>query len=548
MQELLSKFLYFFLLFPFGVLANTAHVVHYDISDFESKIQVEMKIKSTAHPLEIHLPHEYAEVRDLEKDISDLSIVDEKNNIVSLLPSGKPYILKWNNFSHQNYSMRYIIKKNSLHPNSMRAILDEGNFVLIGSNSLAFPNISSDLINFSLCLKKNDESKKYGSSLALSIIKNQKLCSDVKTISEGSSFIRNILVAGGNFENHCNRNLCFLTDPKIHLSENFNQDATDFIQAVQSYFSLPDDHYQIVIQKTPQILKNEKMGISLEKGFLLLFPLNDNEDDEQIARRIFAHEYLHNWVGKKIAPADKSFYLNWFFEGITEYLSLSIARDNHFISEQAYLSTLNKHLILDHYLPHARATKKEIEKYALTDTFLGPVSYARGALFGLQLDALIRQKSQNKTTLADLIFSMPPGKYNQKNIEAYFIKYLKPLQLDTDYQKLKADLDSGKPFYLNINLSFNNLYIKTEPSKKRDFGLDLYHSLLENRIIGLTPNGPARNLGLKNNQKILSHNFAYEHVTNTQAVLEICVPGKKVELPIKTYMKNRPILMSLSSL
>ena len=127
---------------------------------------------------------------------------------------------------------------------------------------------------------------------------------------------------------------------------------------------------------------------------------------------ITAHEIFHAWNVKRIRPADLWPYdygrpmpteLLWVSEGITDYYAdLALVRGGIVSPEYFYQETLNK-----------ITGVREVPPVALEDASLSAwisprdgtsgIYYDKGSLAGLMLDVLIRDRSDNRRSLDDVI-------------------------------------------------------------------------------------------------------------------------------------------------
>jgi len=135
---------------------------------------------------------------------------------------------------------------------------------------------------------------------------------------------------------------------------------------------------------------------------------------------ITAHEIFHAWNVKRIRPADMWPYdygrtmpteLLWVSEGITDYYSdLALVRGEIVSAEYFYQQTLDKITGVQGLPPVA------LEDASLS-TWIGPrdgtssIYYDKGSLAGLMLDILIRDASDNRRSLDDVMKAMYEDAY-----------------------------------------------------------------------------------------------------------------------------------------
>jgi predicted metalloprotease with PDZ domain len=135
---------------------------------------------------------------------------------------------------------------------------------------------------------------------------------------------------------------------------------------------------------------------------------------------ITAHEIFHAWNVKRIRPADMWPYdygrpmpteLLWISEGITDYYSdLALVRGEIVSPEYFYQVTLDK-------IAGVRGLPPVALEDASLSTWIGPrdgtssIYYDKGSLAGLMLDILIRDASDNRRSLDDVMKTMYEDAY-----------------------------------------------------------------------------------------------------------------------------------------
>jgi len=137
---------------------------------------------------------------------------------------------------------------------------------------------------------------------------------------------------------------------------------------------------------------------------------------------ITAHEIFHAWNVKRIRPADMWPYdygrpmpteLLWVSEGITDYYAdLALVRSGIVSPEYFYRTTQEK-------IDEVRGVPPVALEDASLSAWIGPrdgtadIYYAKGSLAGLMLDVLIRDASDNRRSLDDVMKAMYQGAYLQ---------------------------------------------------------------------------------------------------------------------------------------
>lgn len=136
---------------------------------------------------------------------------------------------------------------------------------------------------------------------------------------------------------------------------------------------------------------------------------------------LVSHEYFHSWNVKRIKPASFVPYrlgeanltrLLWAFEGITSYYDDLMLRRSGVISEQDYLELLAQTLTQVERMPGRYVQTLEeasldawIKYYQPNENSANALVsyYTKGALVALALDLTLRQHSQGKCSLDDVM-------------------------------------------------------------------------------------------------------------------------------------------------
>ncbi len=137
-----------------------------------------------------------------------------------------------------------------------------------------------------------------------------------------------------------------------------------------------------------------------------------------------SHEYFHTWNVKRITPShfvpfdlsqEQNTELLWFFEGVTSYYDDLFLLNSGLITQERYLSLLARTMTVVHRGQGRLRQSVADSSFDAWNKFYKQdenaansiVSYyTKGALIALCLDLMIRQYSENKNSLADLMRSL----------------------------------------------------------------------------------------------------------------------------------------------
>lgn len=109
-----------------------------------------------------------------------------------------------------------------------------------------------------------------------------------------------------------------------------------------------------------------------------------------------SHEIFHLWNAYAVAPKEQA---DWFKEGFTDYYSLMLLRKNGFIQEARLLYEISSHL--SRY--EAARSQASIAEAGDQKHYVKDMVYDGGASAAFALDLLIRQKTEGKKSLDDVM-------------------------------------------------------------------------------------------------------------------------------------------------
>ncbi len=122
-------------------------------------------------------------------------------------------------------------------------------------------------------------------------------------------------------------------------------------------------------------------------------PLSNGE-----TAHLLSHEVFHNWNGFVIKKAPK-----WFREGFTDYYGLTLAFRAGLIPRKKYVEIFNKWLWTYYASPLRNELSNRMEDMVDDDDELFDIPYQRGAIFAARLNAQIREKSNARHSLDNIM-------------------------------------------------------------------------------------------------------------------------------------------------
>jgi CIC family chloride channel protein len=127
---------------------------------------------------------------------------------------------------------------------------------------------------------------------------------------------------------------------------------------------------------------------------------------------LFAHELFHAWNVKRLRPADLTPYRYddaqpttwlWVSEGITDYYGAVSQARAHIIDSAAFLHTLAQTIAFVGARPRVAPADASLASWIAPMDGSAGLYYAQGALAGFALDVMIRDASDNRASLDDVL-------------------------------------------------------------------------------------------------------------------------------------------------
>ncbi len=122
--------------------------------------------------------------------------------------------------------------------------------------------------------------------------------------------------------------------------------------------------------------------------------------------RLAAHEHFHRWNGEYAVsdPAADEGRYKWFQEGLTEYMAFRTLVAARFLEPADFVFKVNQYIDNYHRNPTAlEATAQVMQRDYWTDPRLQRLTYDRGLLLGLIMDARIRRLTSGEATIVDYL-------------------------------------------------------------------------------------------------------------------------------------------------
>ena len=271
----------------------------------------------------------------------------------------------------------------------------------------------------------------------------------------------------------------------------------------QEYFS---------VSMIPTILERGSsfQGSGLTNSFATSASNNEYLEVEGLVY-LFNHELMHNWTGHIIKNENEEEQY-WFSEGFTEYYTFkNIAKNKIYgLGGNYFIKKLNETQRLLYESPVKNAKNEEINYTNFwSSRDYGKLPYYRGALFAFYLDQSIRETSNGKLSLDDMMLEIKEAAVTngQKLSHDYFLKtasnYLgDDIGILFDKHILKGEDLRILDLYKNLDLEFDTT------SKIFDLGFEFSDD--KKNIASIDKLSKAYEAGLRKGDRLTSRSYRYD--------------------------------------
>src|SRR5687767_13362994 len=295
--------------------------------------------------------------------------------------------------------------------------------------------------------------------------------------------------------------------------EEFHDTVKQLMQFTQDVWNSHDfPHYYVVLLPT-----DESVRIHAGEGRTNSFSLYLSKDLTTLAehRRTLAHELFHAWNPQRLGDFERiggveDERLYWFSEGVTDYYASVLLLRAGLISLEDYLAGYNS-LTKEYYTSPIRLlTAAEMVRKRQTSYEVDRLFYKRGALLAHYWDNAIRSRTNNKSSLDDVMRSLLKSakargvSLSHKRIANAVRPYLGE-KGGSDIEKYidRGELVPAENFFGTCAIAE---VINYHPW---DMGFEADTSFKTRIISGVAPDSNAYRAGLRDGQKWVSGGFVY---------------------------------------
>lgn len=263
---------------------------------------------------------------------------------------------------------------------------------------------------------------------------------------------------------------------------------------------------------------------------------------------LYAHEIFHAWNVKRLRPAEMWPYrydrpqpttLLWISEGITDYYAdLAVLRTGIISRDQFFYLTLGKLQEVD------EAPASSLEDLSL-DAWMSSTSgnelyYPKGSLTGLLIDILIRDATDNRASLDDVMRDLYNRSYKRGKgftNEDFWSAVTRAAGGKSFSDFYERYVNGREPLPIAATVPLAGMKLRVDELRYPRIGVSLAEDSVGSRVLSVVPGGPAEQAGVKAGDYIVTlggvpasepdavNQFAQKYLT--------AAPGTPVPLDVK---------------
>jgi len=497
---------------------------------------------------ELELPSDWAGQSHLEDGVRNLKTQSADTVLLDTSqPNAKTLRFPMHSLVAISYDLVKDWKGSLENPKQFRPVLEGDFFEFNTQNALIHPKFAlNDVVTAAFDWLKIPENWKVLTSFGAT--------SRCQTFTGPWHEVKNALFAGGEFR---------VYSPKVSDEELVvairgkwpfrDEEAVDKIQKIigteRTFWHDKDFPYYLVTLK-PFESNSGSDGSAFTNAFWLY--LSRGSVFSYGIQNLLAHESFHAWNPYKMGPIpEPTESVHWFTEGFTVYYSDLLLLRAGLLSPSEYLGRLNRKIADYEFSPVKNLSNDEIVARHEHDSSVDELTYIRGAVTALWLDAQIRRNSSNSRSLDDLMLRLkdeatrdPGHLLTTKRILSRADEYLGR----RDRRALRDMVNRGSTVPVP-NFPLNTcVYRHVDQVPTFDLGFDKEILLSKNYISGVKPDSAAFRAGIRDGQQIVGVSIYWDdvskpvrlkiHSSTGQQIIEYFPTRKSVPIP-QYHPQNR---------
>ena len=409
------------------------------------------------------------------------------------------------------------------HPQEHMAIINDDYFLFNTENALVYPELPrTDIVSATFDWHALPEGTPFVSSFGV----GQRLLQ----VRAPWYQVLDALFAGGNFrvtESHENGTSLVLAARgtwRFTDAEAFAQ-IRRVIDTENQFWHVQQMPFFLVTLAPFDERSGDNDGSGFANAFMLFLSHEDNFDAERV--ELLAHEMFHHWNPKSMGPVANDGSLQWFTEGFTVYYAGAIPLRAALISYADYVEYLNRRLEQYQTSPLRKVTNADWKKMSHSSGPGSVLPYARGAAIALWADSAIRERSDGKFSLDNVMFNLvkeaqtpKPLELNEDRVFRAFASYLGPEQVSV-FRSMALD-GAGVPLPDRLG---GCARLGQVTRTVVDPGFD-EKSLDTKHIAGVDPEGLAYRAGIRDGQEVFRWSI-YHNDPSKDVLLGVVINGKR---------------------
>jgi len=502
--------LFLFYICSFGQIQQLSYGFTFDTTNAELKVDLRLNGTDSGKTY-IKLPSSFGNQKELYKAIQSIYI---HNKHAAIHPTDDSTVRLITHQPNSKLHLSYILKQDWTgalqYPLNFRAIIQKQYINANGFALLITPDMdSSRTVRVQLDWSKMPKSWQISNSLHAQTRKHreQLTLNDFRNTfyTAGDFRITKHMVAGKPIFIAVRGKNWKFTDLELA------RQITTIIHKQRDFWKDHSESYYFV-GLIPLESEGSYNGSALHQSFTLSVSPNFTLNTSLL--RLLAHEYMHRWNGLKIYMRGHEQENAWFGEGFTDYYTYKLLYTSGLIDLQEYIATINK-TISDYYLSPVRNEPKSLlgEKYWTTREY-NDLPYRKGAVYAFYVDQFIKQHSNGKHTLDDVMFALLKEADAKRPItEALFLQLVKQFSgqdINTDHTSM---IDNGALIPVLPESLGDSVKLETRQMGAFDIGFNLQESWKNRKIEGVKENSAAWNAGLRNGQTIVGYSIHHDNIT-----------------------------------
>jgi predicted metalloprotease with PDZ domain len=245
------------------------------------------------------------------------------------------------------------------------------------------------------------------------------------------------------------------------------------------------------------------------------FSLDPGSQHADQVKILLAHEYFHTWNGGKIPSSDEEGTGYWFSEGFTDFYARRLLHQAGMISDEVYLQKLNHMLGEAATSPVRNAPASRIKSEFWTNRDVQRLPYHRGDQVALAVDERIRQVSEGKRSLDDLMRSLLARSLKGDAYSTDVVLRLIEDQTDPAFAAaIRSVVVDGTDVPLPPAITSPKATLAKGRQQGFDAGFDIDATRTSKILSGVVEGGPAHAAGLRDGQKMKALSISSGNATS----------------------------------